>query len=287
MDIGIFAKTFSYPTLEAVLDAVARHGLHTVQFNLSCVGLPTLPDQVDPALPGQIRAAMDARHITMAAISGTFNMIDPDPQKRHDGLRRLRVLASVCKPMHTAVITLCTGSRDPTNMWRWHPDNATPDTWRDLIASMNDAVAVAEAYDIVLGIEPEGANVIYSAKQARRLLDELQSPHVKIIMDGANLFHGGDFSHMHEMLDEAFELLADDIVLAHAKDLTASAPGSTIEWRAAGQGRLDYDHYLNLLGASGYKGPLILHGLDESQVDGCVAFLRGKLARVDTSERPT
>jgi sugar phosphate isomerase/epimerase len=285
MEIGIFAKTFSYKTLDEVLDAVIGHGLHTVQFNLACVGLPTVPDQIDPALPGQIRAAMEARRITMAAVSGTFNMIDPDLQKRRDGLRRLRVLASACKPMGTSVITLCTGSRDPRNMWQWHPENATPEAWRDLIESMNEALEIAETYDLVLGIEPEGANVIYSAKQSRRLLDELQSPHVKIIMDGANLFHSGDFSHMHDVLDEAFDLLGDDVVLAHAKDLAVSASGSGIEWCAAGQGSLDYDHYLALLHAGSYNGPLILHGLHENQVDGCVAFLRRKLALMDAHER--
>ena len=54
--------------------------------------------------------------------------------------------------------------------------------------------------------------------------------------------------------------------------------------RAAGHGRLDYDRYLSLLHHYSFKGPLLLHGLAESQVPDCVAFLRQKLARV--SPRP-
>ena len=42
MHLGIFAKTFPRPTLEETLDAVVGHGLTHVQFNMSCVGLPTL-----------------------------------------------------------------------------------------------------------------------------------------------------------------------------------------------------------------------------------------------------
>jgi sugar phosphate isomerase/epimerase len=49
---------------------------------------------------------------------------------------------------------------------------------------------------------------------------------------------------------------------------------------AAGQGKLDYDRYLSLLHKSGFSGPLLLHGLSEAQVPGCVAFLREKLARL-------
>jgi hypothetical protein len=43
---------------------------------------------------------------------------------------------------------------------------------------------------------------------------------------------------------------------------------------------LDYGLYLRLLHDSGYRGPVILHGLSEAQVDGSVAFLQAKLADV-------
>ncbi|MEJ7638416.1 MAG: hypothetical protein WKF75_10695 [Singulisphaera sp.] len=44
-----------------------------------------------------------------------------------------------------------------------------------------------------------------------------------------------------------------------------------------GGGVLDYDHYLHLLHAGGYDGPLIFHGLAETQVASSVAFVREKL----------
>ncbi len=50
MDIGIFAKTFAQPSIEAVLDAVHKHGLTVVQFNMSCAGLSSLPDFIDSAI---------------------------------------------------------------------------------------------------------------------------------------------------------------------------------------------------------------------------------------------
>ena len=74
MNIGIFAKTFARPSLEATLDAVRAHDLDCVQFNLACAGLPTLPDQIEHGVIERIRAAVAARGIQMAAISGTFNM---------------------------------------------------------------------------------------------------------------------------------------------------------------------------------------------------------------------
>ncbi len=101
MRIGIFAKTFVRPTLAATLDAVVAHGLDTVQFNLSCAGLPTLPDQIEPAAAEEIRAALAARRIEMAAISGTVNLIHPDVHIRQAGLRRLGVLIAACGQLGT------------------------------------------------------------------------------------------------------------------------------------------------------------------------------------------
>jgi len=272
MEIGIFAKTFARPSLEATLDAVAGHGLRCVQFNLACAGLPSLPDRIDAAV--RIREAFAVRRLTMAAVSGTFNMIDPDAARRRAGMNRLRVLAASCRQLGAPIVTLCTGTRDPENMWRRHPDNDSPAAWRELVASMEEAVRLAEAHDVTLAFEPEVSNVIDSAPKARRLLDEIGSPRLKVVLDAANLFHAGELGRMREILDDAFALLGRDIVLAHAKDLSRDGEAGH---EAAGAGVLDYAHYLGGLKKSGFDGPLILHSLAEGQVPAAVAFLRARL----------
>lgn len=97
MQLGIFAKTFARPTPEAVFDAVADHGLARMQFNLSCAGLPTLPERIDEDLCARIARLTEGRGLAMAAISGTFNLCDPDRDRLRDDLRRLEVLAAACR----------------------------------------------------------------------------------------------------------------------------------------------------------------------------------------------
>ena len=99
MQLGIFARTFARPNLEAVLDAVAAHGLRAVHFNLCCAGLPTMPERIDEALCDRIRREMAARDLTMASISGTYNMCHPEAAHRREYLRRLGVLVRACRPM--------------------------------------------------------------------------------------------------------------------------------------------------------------------------------------------
>lgn len=277
MQLGIFAKILAGSSLEENLDAACAYGFECVQYNMVCAGLPSLPDSIDDELCSIVRQAFLARGITMAAISGTFNIIDPDLEKRQSNFRRLRVLAAACDKLGTSVITLCSGTRDPDNMWRRHSDNDTPQAWKEMIASMRQAVEIAEETGVIMAFEPEVNNVVDSAQKGRRLLDEIRSPNLKVVMDGANVFHKGDLERMHEVLDDAFENLGGDIVIAHAKDLSHDGDAGH---EAAGTGVLDYDYYLSLLQKSGFEGPLITHGLDEQQVDACVAFLRDKLARL-------
>ena len=278
MQIGTMSGTFDRATLEEALDAVVNHGMSCVQFNLSSAGVTKIPTHIDEDLCDKIREEMGVRNITMTALGGTYNMIHPDIQRRDDGLRNLRVLAAACERLGTSVIALCTGTRDPDNMWRRHPDNDTPEAWADLVVSMRQAIEVAEEYQVTLAFEPEVANVVDSAIKARRIIDQIGSPYLKVVMDGANIFHTGELPRMREILDEAFALLGEDIAFAHAKDLDRDGEAGHL---AAGKGLLDYDQYLSLLNDINPDVPIVLHGLSEAEVDGCVAFLRGKIEAIN------
>lgn len=277
MHPGIFAKTFSRPTLEAVLDAVVEHGIEDIQFNMACAGLQSMPDDIDPAHADRIRQAAAERGLNIDAVSGTFNMIHPDTEVRRKGLKNLGVLAGASKKLGTSTITLSTGTRDPENLWRRHPDNTTREAWRDMLTSMQEALSIAEEHEVTLAFEPEINNVVDSAEKGRRLLDEMASDRLKVVMDAANLFDQDDpkrrLSRSGEILGKAFEALGEDIVLAHAKDIKTSG-----ELVGAGRGDLDWDLYVEHLRSAGYDGPLIMHGLGEDEVEDSLVFLRKKLA---------
>ncbi len=274
MEVGIFARTFEAPSLAGVLDAVAAHGIRHIQLNTSCMGLSDMPDGLDSAACERARREISARGIEVVSLSATYNMIHPDPAARTQGMRRLEVLASHAAELGTNLLTLCTGTRNPDNMWADHPHNSSPEAWSDLLAAMQQAISLAELHDVRLGIEPEVSNVVNSPAKARQLLDTMRSDRITIVMDGANVFPKGTIHRQREILDEAFDLLGDHIALAHAKDLSRDGEAGH---EAAGTGLLDYDYYLQLLHQSGYRGALVLHSLTPEQVPGCVSFLKEKL----------
>jgi sugar phosphate isomerase/epimerase len=179
--------------------------------------------------------------------------------------------------MGTRLVTLCTGTRDPHDRWRSHPDNATPEAWHQLLRSLEAAIGIADRHDVDLGVEPEQANVVDSAAKAERLVAEMASARVRIVLDPANLVEGASAEEQRRIVADAVERLADRIVMAHAKDRVAD--GRVV---AAGSGVIDFPHFLRRLNAIGFVGPLVTHGLDAAEAPAARRFLAQTLAAVGT-----
>jgi sugar phosphate isomerase/epimerase len=272
MQLGIFAKTFERPTVDETFKTIASHDLHAVQFNMSTVGLASLPDRVSDDEIREVQQASHKYSIQLSALSGTFNMAHPDTKHRQEELKRFAVLVEVAKRLETPIVTLCTGTRDTTSMWKYHPDNNTKEAWNDLCRTLEPALKLAQENSLILAFEPETSNIVSNAKKGRQLLDEMKSPNLKVIMDGANLFTPETLSKQQNVFAEAFELLGSAIVLAHAKDTNATG-----EFVAAGKGAVDYGLFMQHLKQMDYQGALILHSLSEAEVSGCVTFLQKHL----------
>jgi sugar phosphate isomerase/epimerase len=266
MRLGIFAKTFAGTDPLTVMQAARAAGYGAVQYNMVCSGLPAMPAAISET---QARAVADAARATgmhIAAVSGTYNMIHPDPSVRDMGLQGLSVLIDACAAMGTGMVTLCTGTRDPADQWRAHPDNNSPAAWADLLDQMERACTLAEGAGVRLGIEPELANVVDSAVKTRLLIDTLQSDAIGIILDPANLFET-EANHS-DIIARSVDLLADRIVMAHAKD--RAPDGSFV---AAGQGVVDFKAFAMRLRAAGFDGDLVTHGLDAADAPAVARFL--------------
>lgn len=274
MELGIFSKTYEISDLEETCRRMISHGIYHTQFNLSNAGLPTLPEDVSDEELQRIRKTVNQYQVKLDALSGTFNMIDPDLEKRKAGCEQFREQCRIAKELDIPVVTLCTGSKHPTNKWAWHDDNLRADSWADLLRTTEQILKYAEEYDVILGVETETNNIINTSASARRYLDEVGSDRLKIIMDGANLFLPEQVPDMKRVLDEAFELLGNDIVIAHAKDFSCEGDISIV---AVGEGVLDFPYYKKLLDQYGYQGPFIMHGMSEAQVPASCSFLKGVL----------
>jgi sugar phosphate isomerase/epimerase len=257
--IGVFARIFRRPSPDAVAAAVAAAGFDLVQLNLNSFGLPTIPDAATVDLAA-IRAAFAAHGVRIWGLSATYNMTHPDPERRSRETVAAAAMVDRAADLGVTAVTLCTGTRDPGDMWRPHRDN-TP--------------AAARA-GVRLGVEPESANVVRDAAAARRLLADLggDARHVGIVLDPANLLSPGTLPRQRKILQAAAEALGDAVICVHAKDVVAAG------YAAAGYGGLDYELVFALVRDLPHRVPMVIQDATEDDIPRVLAFLRGRAARV-------
>ncbi len=269
MRLGVFAKTFAGTDPAAVLRQAKAAGFETVQFNLSGAGLAPMPDAVPEGALAAIRAGADETGVTLAALSGTYNMAHPDRAVRDDGLARLAVVIEAAAALGVPLVTLCTGTRHPTDQWAHHPANDEPAAWADMAREMERALRLAEAHGVDLGIEPEQANIVRTADDALRLSGEMGSHRLRVVLDPANLFERASPDEAREIVARAVETAAPLLAMAHAKDRAADGRFATV-----GHGIVDFPDFLRRLRQVGFDGPLVGHGFEAGEAVAVSCFLR-------------
>lgn len=254
---AIFSRTYPLGQVTDVLRAIRADGFDGAQMNLSSFGMESLPDLLDEEALSEGRQEVARLGVTMAALSGTYNMAHPNPMQRRAERPRFVNVLKAARLIGAPIVTLCTGTRHPTDKWSPHPDNRSAGAWTDLRAELDWALGEAAAVGLVLAIEPEPGNVVCDAWAARRLLDEIEADHLKIILDAANLIGVDGLDRQAGIMAEALDLLGPDVVLAHAKDIEAS--GRVVP---PGQGAIDLATFVAALTAAGFDGALVGHGFE-------------------------
>ncbi len=232
-----------------------------------------IPESVSDEAIAAIKAASEKYGIGICAVNGTFNMAHYSPALREEGIRRFDGFLKAVKSLGCNMATLCSGSRSEKGLWTYSPETDKADAWDDMFDTMKKAVALAEKYGIVLAIETEASNVISTPERARKIMDDIGSPNLKMILDCANLFHRGQ-AHPENVIpaiDKAIEYFGKDIVIAHGKDIKES---DGIDFCGTGFGIVDFPHTIRRLRSVGFEGDMMLHGIySESDMPGCREFM--------------
>jgi sugar phosphate isomerase/epimerase len=275
MELGIFSRTYPLQDIDRIFSQAVQDGFQAIQFNFSSAGLPSLPREWPELAASEVIAAAKRRGLSLCALSGTYNMAHPDESRRQADRIGFSNVVRAAQFMGVPLVTLCTGTRHATDLWAAHPDNGSPEAWTTMRGELDVALELAERHGVALGVEPEPGNVIRDARHARRLLDEVDSPRLRIVLDAANLLPPESQARQREVVSEAVALLGADLALVHAKDV-----GPSGEQVAAGRGVVDFHHFLAQVVSVGYRGPLVGHNFPEKDAAYVAGYLRRVLAEV-------
>jgi sugar phosphate isomerase/epimerase len=273
--LGIDASIYAQFPLEEAVRRIKADGFQSVLCRYEFADVRFDPMKPDWRAAERIAGCFAKHGVKIAAIFGYVNVVDPNPARRKAGETRLHTLLKNWKRLGCNNVSTETGTFNEKSQWLDAPENYTEEGYRRCREAFRPLAEVAKAAGAVLSIEAYWRNCIDSIDRAERLLRDIDSPGLGLVMDPCNYFRKEDLPKMEPMLKEMFRRLGGWIVVAHAKDVKAAAEGTDLP--AAGRGVLDYPLYLRLLAQLGRPVDLIVEHLTLDDVPRARDFVLGHL----------
>jgi len=275
LKLGIDARLYSALPVEEAARRIQADGFSNV-----LTAYQFADARFDPLAPDwkalqKITDAFQRHGIRVAAAFGYYNVIHPDPARRKRGEARMLAMIANWKRLGAATISTETGTLNAKSEWMDSPENATEAAYQQCRKALENLARAAEKVGAIVSIEAYWRNVIGSIDRAERVLREVNSPALKLVMDPCNYLRKEELPRMQPMLEEMFRRLGRQIVVAHAKDVKASADGTDLP--AAGRGVLDYPLYLKLLAELDRPMDLVLEHLSLDDMPRARDYVRSQM----------
>lgn len=222
--LGVRLHDYGQGTVDELFGKVVADGFSAVQLAYKkCVAGVMDYTDITPALAAQTVAA-EKKHGVEVAVLGTYVELALD-----DEAQRLRNAAdfksqiAVCK----AIGARCMGT-ETTNM-ALQPAGTSRERAQYLLCKSLEAVLPeAEAQGVTVAIEPVSYHSMNTPEAARRILDTMQSPALKIIFDAGNLLAIEEVNAQAQLWERVGRLLGDKIVVVHYKGQAFKPDGTNL-----------------------------------------------------------
>lgn len=227
--------------LTSVLDSIESHGLRHVQlaFGKSVTDYDFSPGHYSAGFGNFIKRELDIRDIHIAVLGCYINPANPDEAKRQAAVARFIEHLKYAKRIGADMVGTETGRFSVDQSVT--PLTRTEECYQKVLTSFREIVRAAEQLGVTVGIEGVFDHTIYSPAMMDRLLKDLDSEAVEVILDAVNLMTPEvefDPAGQEAIIDEAFRLYGDRISVLHLKDFVFD--GQKQLYRHPGEGHFNY-----------------------------------------------
>lgn len=125
--------------------------------------------------------------------------------------------------------------------------------WTTLLNRLDEPLRMADDVDITLVVETAISANITSSLLARKLIEELDVEHLKVLWDPCSSLYCTEVPY-----PDGYEIIREYIAHIHLKDGVVDLPAATFDFCAMGKGQMErfYKSILNALKKDGYEGTI-------------------------------
>lgn len=204
---------------------------------------PTTDEALTPGLAMYIKNVFAKNQVDIAVLGCYLNLANPNPEQLKKAMNRYMAHVRFASWLGCGVVGTETGA--PNETYSYVPECHGEEALRTFIGNLRPIVKYAEQMGVVMAIEPVWRHIVYNPGRARRVLDEIGSPNLQIILDPVNLLDISNYQDQEAIVEEAIEVLGPDVAMVHLKDYMPME--GKLEAMACGLGRMQYGTVLKFI----------------------------------------
>lgn len=204
---------------------------------------PTTDEALTPGLAMYIKNVFARNQVDIAVLGCYLNLANPNPQQLEKIMNRYKAHIRFASWLGCGVVGTETGA--PNESYTYVPQCHGEEALQTFITNLRPIIRYAEQMGVVVAIEPVWKHIVCNPKRARRVLDEIASPNLQIILDPVNLLDISNYQDQEAIVEEAIELLGPDVAMVHLKDYMPVE--GKLEAMGCGLGRMKYEAVLKFI----------------------------------------
>ena len=241
MNIGIRLHDTAPGTLKERLAFARAQGFSCAHVALSKVlddfSMEEAPEKLTEEYALRVRQEFDESGLECAVLGCYLNLADPDPE------RRARTQEIYKAHLRFAAKTVGTETyANPESAFQ--DPGQSEEAFRLFMDSLRPVVRCAEETGAVLAVEPVWYHIISTPERAVRMLEELPSDNLQIILDAVNLISPEQADRAEDIVRNAVSLLGERVRILHMKDFVITPEGK-MDACACGLGSMRYEQLLS------------------------------------------
>ncbi len=278
MILGTRAHDFGKLPVDELASKISKQGFSYIQLALAKAidGIDSSLGKLSPGMANYIRDTFKNQNVKIVVLGCYINPIHPDVNERKKHLERFKEHIRYARDFGCSIVATETGSLKIGNSCDY--DNESETAFETFIQSLRELVSEAEKFGVIVGIEGGKNEVVTTPQRMRRVLDLIPSNNLQVVYDPTNYLSAYNFKDQDKIINDAFELFGDRMVVVHAKDFVARSGKISIV--AAGKGNLNYELVLKLLKERKPFINILLEDIREADMDGSMKFITETYSRV-------
>lgn len=259
--LGIRAHDTKKLSFEEVVANIANQGFCCTQLAVKklITEFNVNREAMTPGMALYMKDVFAKNKVDVAVLGCYLNLANPDPAQLAQIQKNYEAHIRFASLLGCGMVGTETGAVNVE--YKYEPANHSEEALDIFIHNLRPVVQYAEKMGVIMAVEPVYKHIMNDIKRTRKVLDAINSPNLRVIFDATNVMSVENYTRQDEIIEEAFDLLGEEIDVLHIKDFVVKDDQIISRPVVVGEGNLNLPLLLKLAKA---KKPFIHMLLEDS-----------------------